>query len=156
MILRLMIAAVALLSGTSANADPIDPAAYPELAPDVLLPPIIAELKRTLKDPYSIRDLVLCRPEKVKIKDGRPVRWSVLFSLSAKNSYGGYAGVKMYSAVFRDGRIAGGLSSAEFENDTGLSGLINSMVARKMATCPTVPDEKVQQLLSPGSSTLRQ
>ena len=89
----------------------VDPAAYPELASDALLPPILAELKRTLKDPYSIRDFTLCPARAVKLKDGKPVGWAVMLSFNAKNSYGGYEGVKVYSVLFRNGRISGGLNA---------------------------------------------
>ncbi len=140
-----------LLVGLPASAETIDPNAYPELAPDVLLPPIIAELKRTLKDPRSVRDLVLCPATKVKLENGRPVRWSVLISFNAKNSYGAYEGSKFFGAVFRNGRLSGRLVATQFGSDDGLEGLINAAVARKMANCPTVSDEKLQQLLTGGS-----
>lgn len=132
-------------------APPVDVSAYPELAPDALLPPIIAELRRTLKDPQSVRDFTLCPPVKVKMKDGRPLRWSVLLSFNAKNSYGGYDGIKMFSAGFRQGRLISGVNSAQFNNNEGFAGLVNNAIARKMAQCPIVPDERIQQMMR-GSS----
>ena len=52
--LTYLIAASLVLTAT-ANDD-VDPASYPELAPAALLPAIIADLKRTVPDAYSIRD----------------------------------------------------------------------------------------------------
>ena len=138
----------AALAATPAPAADVDPAAYPELAPEVLLAPIVAELRRTLNDPYSIRDFVLCPARGIKLKEGRPVRWVVPISFNAKNEFGGYTGVKTYAAVFKDGHISGGIGSTQFAKSDGLEGLINNMVARRMAACPTVPDAEVQQLLT--------
>lgn len=139
---------VAALAAAPAPAADINPAAYQELAPDTLLPPILAELRRTLNDPYSIRDFVQCPARGIKLKEGRPVRWVVPISFNAKNELGGYTGVKMYAAVFKDGHISGGIGSTQFAKSDGLEGLINNMVAKRMAACPNVPDAKVQQLLT--------
>ena len=144
----LLTAALIASAGPAAAKDPVDPAAYPELASDVLLPPIIAELKRTLNDPYSIRDFTLCPPRGIKLKDGKPVSWVVLLSFNAKNGFGGYDGVKAYSALFRGGRISGGITSTQFASSEGLEGMINNMVSRRMATCPTIPDAAIQQIVS--------
>jgi hypothetical protein len=149
------IATALMASAASHAAPPVDVTAYPELAPDALLPPIIAELRRTLKDPQSVRDFTLCPVTKVGMKNGRPVRWSVLLSFNAKNSYGGYEGIKMFAAVFRNGRLSGGIVSTQFGSNEGLEGLINNAVARKMANCPIVPDESIQQLMT-GSSIYNQ
>lgn len=129
----------------------VNTAAWPELSPDALLPPILAELKRTLNDPYSIRDFTLCEAAKIKLKNGKPDRWSVQFAFNAKNAYGGYAGVRTYIAVFREGRMASTILSSQFESSDGLEGLINSMVARRMATCPTVSDDKIRELMNSQS-----
>lgn len=139
---------ITVLGFTPVQAAEIDPAAYPELAQDVLLPPILAELHRTLNDPYSIRDFVMCPARGIKLKNNRPVRWVVSISFNAKNEFGGYTGVRTYAAVFKDGHISGGIGSTQFAKLDGLEGLINNMVAKRMAACPNVPDAKVQQLLT--------
>ena len=151
---RLLAPALLMVAAPASAAD-INISAYPELAPDALLPPIMAALKRTLKDPYSIRDMVLCPAGKVKLKQGKPVSWSVQFSLNAKNSYGGYTGVQTYAAIFRNGRLSGNVIATGFPGGEGIAGLINSEISRQLALCPTVSDEKVQQLLSPAGSALK-
>ena len=151
------IAATLLLAvPTIAHAkDDVDIAAYPELSAEVLLPPILAELKHTLADPYSVRDFVLCPAGGVKLTNGKPTRWTVRFSFNARNSFGGYTGVKTYSALFRDGHLSGALMATQFAVNTGIEGIINNMVVRRMATCPTIPDETVQKMMSPGASAFR-
>jgi hypothetical protein len=127
---------------------------WPELRPDALLPPIVAELKRTLKDPYSIRDLVICAPRKASFEDGRPQAWGLMVSLSAKNSYGAYEGTSIYYARFAHGRLVG-VTSLLFARDEGLEGLANASTRRQVADCPSVSDELVQKLLK-GSGVIRQ
>ena len=78
-----------------------------------------------------------------------------MFSLRAKNSYGAYEGIKIYAAIFRNGRISGGLTDTQFTSNEGLEGLINRSVARMLAACPSVPDERIQQLLGSGSSVIK-
>ena len=131
-----------------AHADTVDPAAYPELSADALLPPILAELRRTLKDPHSITDFTLCLPHKARLRDGHPVSWSVTFSLNARNSYGGYEGVHIYSALFHDGHLSGPIMSDQFDSNEGFEGLINGMISRQMATCPVIDDARIQAILS--------
>lgn len=146
----------ALLVRPALAQDAHDYQHYPELSPDAQIVQVLGELKRTLKDPYSIRDFVFCEPLKIKWQDGKPVRWAVMLSFNARNSYGGYAGVQMYSALFRNGRLSGGVTSAQFGSSEGLEGLINNAIARKMANCPFIPDDKIQQMLSPGASIYRE
>ena len=151
--IALTLAAIATQASLPAAAQTAVASDWPEMAPDVMLPQILSSLKRTLKAPRSIRDFVFCPPAKVKMKDVKPVRWSILFSLNAKNSFGGYAGVQMYGAIFKNGRLSN-VVSTQIENNTGLDGLINNMVAAKMVSCPAIPDEKIQQLLSSGTVAL--
>ena len=154
MLPRLLAPALLALAAPAFAAD-VDVSAYPELAPDTLLPIIAAELRATLKDPYSVRDFVLCPARKVSLKNGKPASWSVMFSLRAKNSYGAYEGVQIYAAIFRNGRLSGGLSSPQFKSSEGLEGLINRSIARMLTACPGVTDERIQQLLSAGSSVIK-
>jgi hypothetical protein len=143
------LAAAFMLSAAPAPAkDAVDPAAYPELASDVLLPPILAELKRTQKDPYSIRDFTFCPPRAVKLKDGRPISWVVMLSFNARGSFGGYEGIKIYGVRFRNGRVSGGVTATELASNAGIDGLINSAIAKLTATCPMIPDAAIQQIIS--------
>ena len=148
--LYMLLLALALV----AAAD-VDPTRYPELSPEALLPPILSELKRTLADPYSIRDFTLCQARSIKLKDGKPVSWQVSLAFNAKNSFGGYTGFKTYSALFKNGVIRGGVSATQIAKTDGIEGLINSSVARQVASCPPVSDAQVQRLLSPEASTLK-
>jgi hypothetical protein len=145
--------AIALAAATT-TAD-VDPAAYTELAPGALLPPILAELKNTLADPYSIRDFTLCPARSIKLKDGKPTGWQVSIAFNAKNSFGGYTGRKTYSVLFRNGVIRGGLLATQFGKTDGIEGLLNSMIVKQMAACPSVADDEIQRLLSQQGSTLK-
>jgi hypothetical protein len=143
------LAAALMLCANPVHAkDAVDPAAYPELASDVLLPPILAELKRTQKDPYSIRDFTLCPPRAIKLKDGKPVSWVVMLSFNARGSFGGYEGIKIYGARFRNGRVSGGITATELASNAGIDGLINNAIAKLTATCPMIPDATIQQIIS--------
>jgi hypothetical protein len=143
------VAAALLLSAAPAPAkDAVDTAAYPELASDVLLPPILAELKRTAKDPYPIRDFTLCPPRAIKLKDGKPISWVVMLSFNARGSFGGYEGIKIYGVRFRNGRVSGPVTATELASNAGIDGLINSAIAKLTATCPMIPDATIQQFLS--------
>jgi hypothetical protein len=146
---------VILLALAAAASQPTA-ASFPELEPKTLLLPILAELKRTLADPYSVRDFTLCPADRLKLKDGKPVRFDVSFAFNAKNSFGGYMGVKTYAAVFRNGRISGGITATHFDKSDGISGLVNEAIARKVTNCPTVADELIQRLMSSGASVLQE
>lgn len=90
--------AVLLASSAAAQTDGSMPAGYdePGAKPTDVLPAILADLKRTMKDPYSIRDFAICEPEVTKAfkYPGAGQRWersywTVKFVLNARNSYGG-------------------------------------------------------------------
>ncbi|MHA6724190.1 hypothetical protein [Sphingomonas sp. RS2018] len=148
----MLILAIALATATPAD---VDPTGYFELMPGALLPLILAELKNTLADPYSIRDFTLCPARSIKLKEGKPVSWQVSIAFNAKNSFGGYTGRKTYSALFRNGVLRGGISSTQFAKTDGIEGLINSMVVKKMASCPQVADDEIQRLLSHEASPIK-
>jgi hypothetical protein len=142
------ISAVALATlANPASAEKVDPDAYPALAAEVILPPIIASLKRTLPDPYSIRDFVLCRPYNIHLKDGVPTSWAVMISFNAKNTSGGYSGIRIYIPVFRDGHVSGDISSVTQDRADAFNRLFDNAMEKKMAGCPAVPDEQIQSLL---------
>jgi hypothetical protein len=82
-----------------------DPSGYPEMSREQTLPAIAHALRYYLLDADSVRNFEVCYPAlKVKFRGGRPVRWTIMFSLNAKNSFGGYTGAQQMAAVFRPGR----------------------------------------------------
>ena len=121
---------------------------YPEVSRDALLGQILPKLKRTARDPYSIRDFSLCLPRGLKLKNGRPDYWTLFFSFNAKNAFGGYAGIETWFAVFRKGRLSGELYRTQLDVTAGLMGMLNRPLQRQMAACSSVPDEEIQQMLS--------
>lgn len=141
--------AAALLLCASASAAQMtpDPSAYPELQQATYLPQIVTELRRTLRDPGSVNDVTVCSPIKVKMKDGRASRWTVMLSLNAKNAYGGYVGRTIYGAIFYAGKSPR-LTPIVQSGAEGLDGLIARATEKQMAGCPRVPDAEVQRLLN--------
>ncbi len=131
----------------AAKDDPVDLSAYPELSPEASLPRIILGLRRFLKDTQSISDFALCvRPRLVKFKDGKPVRWTYLFSLNARNAMGGYTGLEPYSAIlYSDGRTT--ISNLVVPGHDGFSDLANSLIEHDMAKCPYLSHEQLKSLL---------
>jgi hypothetical protein len=141
--------AIALLAATPVAAkEKVDPAAYPELSADALLPLILADLKQTMKDPWSIRGMLFCPARSITLKDGKPVSWSVMLQFNAKNGFGGYVGVRTYRAAFRKGQLNGPVRSAELDSEKGFAAIVNAAVAASVANCPAIPDEQIQQILS--------
>jgi hypothetical protein len=136
-----------LWPSTVAAHDPIDTSAYPELAPRAMLPAVIASLKHSLKDPHSIQDLTICRPYKLSLKDGRPHTWATMLSFNSKNAMGGYDGVTMYAAAFKDGAVSGDIIKAQMGTNEGLDRIINKAIAKDMRDCVSVADSEVQRLL---------
>ena len=78
---------------------------YPEMSREQTLPAIAHALRDYLLDAGSVTNFEVCYPAlKVKFKDRKPLRWTIMFSLNAKNSFGGYTGAQQMAAVFRQGR----------------------------------------------------
>ena len=86
--LALLLGAGALPPAAPASAaEAPDLALYPEMSRDRTLPALAHALRYHLLDPSSITNFSACYPPvKVKFKDGKPVRWTVMFSLNARNS----------------------------------------------------------------------
>lgn len=122
-------------------------AGYPELTPEALLPAVVAEMKRTLADPSSVRDLVICPPKKVKLKDGKPASFAIKIGLSAKNLYGAYAGRQYFGLVFRQGRVWNRMSPITMSGSGGLTGLINDSIARDVERCERITSLQLQRAL---------
>ncbi len=130
--------------GTSPVADINDPGPKP----DDVLPAIIANLKRSMKDPYSIRDFALCEPKITKAfkypgagNRWEPAHWSVDFELNAKNGFGGYAGRTYFSATYKAGRL-------DSVGSPNLGADLNTKLLGLTEACPRVPDAEIQRLLS--------
>lgn len=124
------------LWGAAAGARPGDLSGFPAMSRDHTLPMIARALRDHLLDPSSVTNFAVCYPAmKVKITDGRPVRWTIMFSLNAKNSYGGYTGAQQLAAVFRADRPVQIVS-------TGMPpGLGN------YGECTRVPDIEIRRLI---------
>ena len=113
-----------------------DASAYPEMSHERTLPLIAEALRDHLLDAGSVTNFTICHPAvKVKFKEGKPTRWTVMFSLNAKNSYGGYTGVQQMAAIFYANKPVSIVS-------TGMSpGL------RQFGTCTRVPDAEIRRLI---------
>ena len=132
-------AALALLPNVTAVAkdENFDWTIYPEMSHDRALPQIVASLRSSLTDAGSITNFMICyQPVKVKLKEGRPVRWTILLSLNARNQYGGYAGNQGMAAIFYSDKPVWTVSM-----QSPLPGNI-------LGGCTRVPDAVIQRLLS--------
>ena len=152
MMLTLLGALVAYTSAAQPSATQPTPITQPyaEVSQSALLAHILPKLKRSVRDPYSIRDSTLCSPRGLKLLNGRADRWSVFFSFNAKNAMGGYVGIETWLAVFRQGRLFGQLIPTQIQGTDGLMGLINRKLQRELETCTPVSDEQIQSLMGGG------
>ena len=142
----LMTAALIWASSSYAQTAP-EPLAFPALQQQTMLPQIVDEMRRTLRDPGSVNDLTMCPPVKIKMKNGQPVRWTVMLSFNAKNAYGGYVGRTYYAAIFYTAKRPR-LTEIMAANAEGLDGLISRSIEKQMADCPRIPDADLQRLLN--------
>nr|WP_140404689.1 hypothetical protein [Sphingomonas sp. CDS-1] len=137
--MRAAIATVALAVITtpaSAKNNDFDWTAYPEMSKERALPQIAAALRNTLFDAGSVTNFMICYPPvKIQMKDGRPVRWTVMLSVNAKNQYGGYAGNQGMAAVFYSDRPVWAFS---------IGGPLDG---RTLARCERRPDAEIQRLI---------
>ncbi len=68
----------------------------------------------SFKDPYSVQDLTIGRPYLQKSYKGLvngggfDYVWNIPFSCNAKNSYGGYTGIKRSVALYNGGKMISG------------------------------------------------
>jgi hypothetical protein len=116
---------------------PVDYSAFPELSAEHILPPLVASLRDSVADPASITNFRICLPPfRVRMREGRPHTWNLYFYLNARNSYGGYAGVQGWVAVFRPNRPVW-----TFSNSWPVS-------QGDLARCLRVPDAEIQRLLA--------
>lgn len=87
------------VSGSSPDDPGVLPAAYEDI--------IKAYLDRTLKDPYSVRDLTISQPVQRSlwlglVGGGSVQAYVTCVSFNAKNSYGAYVGRRSYTMAFKD------------------------------------------------------
>lgn len=132
-------AALALLANAPAGAkeETFDWTAYPEMSRERALPQIVGSLRGTLTDAGSITNFMICYPPvKVKLKSGRPVRWTIMLSLNAKNQFGGYAGNQGMAAVFYSDKPVWTFS---------IQGPLPDNIS---AGCTRVSDSEIQRLLA--------
>ena len=127
--------------------------AFPELSAEALAPAIIQDLKRTLPDAYSIRDLTICAPHKLKLKDGKPFSWAVQIGFNSKGPNGGYTGLAAYVVGFKQGVINLHAFSAMAPGGGAFAHLINDKSINKVIDCSRVSDARVQELLG-GTAAL--
>ena len=139
---------LALLTSPVAAQDQM-PAGFddPGPKPTDVLPPIVANLRATLRDPASVRDFRLCEPEVSKPfrypgvgNTWERARWTVRFSLNGRNGFGGYAGRQAFSATYRDGKLTD-VASPNLGPD------LNAKMVNLTNGCPSVSDAEIQRLL---------
>lgn len=116
--------------------------------PADILPKIVGRLRTELRDPYSMRDLTVCTPERLDPYFGIqwvPARWSVRITLNAKNSFGGYTGSTMYTVTFERGEIS---QVTEFRGVPFVGPKVNADLLSAAQRCPRIPDAEIQRLLA--------
>lgn len=149
----MLVVSVAAVSPAAAERDklkPPMPAGYDDAgpAPENPLPKILAKLRTTLNDPYSIRDFTMCAPARIEPYYGLDwvrARWNVKITLNAKNSYGGYTGSTMFDVSFKDGDV---VEISQFKGIAALDEATNYKLIAAAQACPHVPDAKIQELLT--------
>ncbi len=115
--------------------------------PTNVLPDILANLRKTMKDPYSIRDLRICEAKVTPafkypgVGDRwEPAKWTVAFELNAKNGYGAYAGRSYFSATYKGGKL-------EDVGSPNLGATLNAKLLTITENCPRIANTEVQSLL---------
>lgn len=126
------------------------PAGYddPGPAPENVLPKVVAKLRSTLKDPYSIRDFTMCelRPSGAYYASAWVrANWIVQITLNAKNSFGGYMGATLFTITFENGEAA---KVSQFEGLTLISAAQNAKIVEAAQACPRVSDAEIQRLMN--------
>ena len=70
-----------------------------------------AWIKRSMKDPYSVRDVQMGEPEKFWVAEApilggkKTYGYMIAVALNAKNSFGAYTGRQAYQLQIREGRV---------------------------------------------------
>jgi hypothetical protein len=98
-----IVALCAALGGCVTQDDPSPAVAYQRtISADVATKAILANRSTMWKDPYSIRDAKVGEPATCPTQNGLfpPATSCVCIEANAKNSYGGYTGIRRTIAVF--------------------------------------------------------
>lgn len=136
-----LIAIITMLTAAPVSAtEQIDPSAYPELAPEAVLPAMLAELRHNLPDVYSVREVRICPATHIKLEGGKPKDWAIRYEFNAKNQAGGYTGIRRDVAIFRDSHIKYSTGTSPQLGREGLDGVFSKMVDKQMALCKPIPD----------------
>ena len=100
--------AVSLLLAGCTTTSPATTAALASQVPADYKVQVIAYVKETMKDPYSLKSgqISAPRPVFVGLVNGGTLP-GVCVRMNGKNSFGAYIGVQTMVAAFRDGRIVG-------------------------------------------------
>lgn len=133
----------AALTGCATAPTTSSPADYgPEPDAQAARQAILQYLRKTLKDPDSLKDLVIasprreCYPRGLINGGGNVCAHKVCASYNAKNSYGAYAGTAVLVFWFRGNTAAGGV----FENAGACPGYIDPALDWKPAVAtPAAP-----------------
>jgi hypothetical protein len=146
---------IALLSAPlsarkEAPPPPPMPAGYdnPGPSPENALAKVFANLRTTLKDPYSIRDFKLCEPRQIEAYYGIDwvrAHWIVTVNFNAKNSYGGYTGPTQFDVEFENGEA---VRATQFDGIDLLTPVQNAKLLAMSQACPKVPDTEIHRLLA--------
>lgn len=102
----LILFALIVLSGCETSASTPGNAAIAARVPVDYREKVSVYLKRTLKDPYSVRDAQITEPAVifVGLVNGGTAP-GVCVQMNAKNSFGAYTGIQAAAVVFRDGQV---------------------------------------------------
>lgn len=109
------------------------PSAPPELAP------IAVAMREQVRDPSSITDLRLCPAVQAETAPGSPPAWTAIMFFNSRNGFGGMSGVRLFVAVFRDGRVT--------LIDPSLNGPPSETQVRQMETCARVDDAALREAM---------
>ena len=115
----------ALLTACATKPTPI-PTRGPMPTPEQYEPAVKRLLLSGLKDPDSLKQLRIAEPQPTAWRDGiihgstPHAGWLICFEYNAKNSYGGYVGLKRDGYVFRS--YPGGLYFETLVSLTALGG----------------------------------
>lgn len=151
--LSVALLAIGSMSEASPRYEPPIPPGFNDAgpAPQNFLPKIMSELRKGLKDPYSLRDLRVCEPKAGGAYLGlewHRATWSSLISFNAKNSFGAYSGITVFHVKFEKGEV---VSILEEKGISVLSAAQNAELmdrTRAIAiACPLVSEVVFQQLL---------
>lgn len=98
---RIALASVFMMI-SAANAEP---------APGNVQSKVANYIRQTFKDPSSMTDTSLSAPYVLKSRTWNG-QWAVCLRTNAKNSYGGYVGLRDYIFIFKGGEIVDTMGGA--------------------------------------------